>query len=337
MTCSQHLVRQLAATTRRSVGKALAGRPVDALVDFPNYPNVGDSAIYLGQLACLESLGVPAPRFICDFTTYDRDALRRALGDGVILLSGGGSFGDTWPTAQACREDILRSFPRHPVVQLPQSIHFSDPKSLARARRIVAEHRAFTLLVRDDDSRDLARQELGVPAHLCPDMAFCLGPITPPRPPTRDLVWLARTDVESRHPPPPSAEGMARDWIEEPATWLRRLNWTLMAATARRPQRRWRRRLQRATFRPLAQQRLTRGIAILTDARVAITDRLHGHVLSLLLGRPHVILDNSYGKISSFHAAWTANAADVQLARGPEEALERARAWLPRWRGGEGP
>lgn len=322
------LVRRLATTVERQVGEALGGRPVDALVDFPNYPNVGDSAIYLGQLACLEGLDVAPPRFVCDFTTYDRDALARSLGDGVILLTGGGSLGDVWPTAQACREDILRSFPDRPVIQLPQSIHFSDPTRMAEARRVLGSHRALTLFVRDDDSRVLAEDELGVPGRLCPDMAFGLRPITPPGAPTRDIVWLARTDVESRHPPAAGSRDLATDWAEEPPTWLRRLNWLLMGATARHPSSSLRRRLHRATFRPLARQRLARGLAILSAGRVVITDRLHGHILALLLGLPHVILDNSYGKISSFHAAWTSEASNVHLARNPAEALARARDWI---------
>lgn len=328
MTDGSDLVGRLATTVERAVEDALAGRPVDALVDFPNYPNVGDSAIYLGQLACLRALGVAPPRFLCDFTTYDREALGRSLGDGVILLTGGGSLGDVWPIAQACREDILRSFPERPVIQLPQSIHFSDPARAAKARRILRGHRAFTLFVRDDESRAVAEEKLGVPASLCPDMAFCLRSIPPPRAPTRDVVWLARTDVESRHDPPEEAHGFVTDWIDEPATWLRRFNWLLMSAVTRRPGSRLRRRLQRHTFGPLARQRLTRGLAILSDGRVVITDRLHGHVLALLLGIPHVILDNSYGKISSFHAAWTHPASRVHLARSPREALARARDLL---------
>lgn len=57
-----------------------------------------------------------------------------------------------------------------------------------------------------------------------------------------------------------------------------------------------------------------------------MTDRRHGHVLALLIDRPHVILDNSYGKISAFYRTWT-RASDVAvMCDAPEEALEVASA-----------
>ena len=63
----------------------IESQPVGAMIDFPNYSNVGDSAIYLGQLAYLRSLGVSRLDFISDFQTYDRRALAKAVDDGMEL------------------------------------------------------------------------------------------------------------------------------------------------------------------------------------------------------------------------------------------------------------
>jgi pyruvyl transferase EpsO len=97
-----------------------------------------------------------------------------------------------------------------------------------------------------------------------------------------------------------------------------------MGALRRRGLARWSRPLLRRTYSPLARQRLARGLRILSAGEVVITDRLHGHILSLMLGIPHVILDNSYGKLSSFHEAWTATADDVHFAASPADALRLA-------------
>ena len=40
-----------------------------------------------------------------------------------------------------------------------------------------------------------------------------------------------------------------------------------------------------------------------------MTDRLHVHICSLLLGRPHAVLDNSYGKIRRFMDAFSGGTA----------------------------
>jgi len=300
-------------------------RPL-AIVDFPNYPNVGDSAIYLGQLACLRALGLRAPRFICDLATYDRHALAGAVRSGTILLTGGGSLGDLWAPAQACREDIVRNFPGNRIVQLPQSVHFRSAAALRQARSVFDAHPDLTLLLRDARSLDTARNEFRARSLLCPDMAFALGPLRRPAPATRDIVWLARSDQESASPVPDAAQGLRTDWLDEPLSPLLRLNYFLMGATRRPGLARWSRPLLRRTYSPLARQRLTRGLRILSGGEVVITDRLHGHILALLLGIPNVILDNSYGKLSSFHEAWTAAADDVHFAASPADALRIATA-----------
>jgi pyruvyl transferase EpsO len=53
---------------------------------------------------------------------------------------------------------------------------------------------------------------------------------------------------------------------------------------------------------------------------------LHGHILATLLGIPHVILDNSYGKLSSFYRQWTNDTDGIVFAEDSREALEMARA-----------
>jgi pyruvyl transferase EpsO len=261
-------------------------------------------------------------------------------------------------------------------VQLPQTIHFGSRPTLDRARRIVDSHPRFHLLVRDARSLDIARREFDVPSSLCPDMAFCLGPLDRSTPPVTDVVWLSRTDAESAHPAmstpmldglgsagldgittlngqepdlprdrrvhagarpsdphdsrsiaPPGAIDVA-DWIDEPVTPLLRANYALMGLTLRAPAVRFPRQLLMRTFEPLARQRLGRGLHILSAGRVVITDRLHGHILSLLLSIPHVLLDNSYGKIASFYETWTRESSLVRFAGSAGEAVRIAREWI---------
>lgn len=61
-----------------------------------------------------------------------------------------------------------------------------------------------------------------------------------------------------------------------------------------------------------------------------VTDRLHGHILSILLGLPHVVLGDRHGKVRRFREAWT---RDYDLARWretPQEALELATSLVRR-------
>jgi exopolysaccharide biosynthesis predicted pyruvyltransferase EpsI len=94
----------------------------------------------------------------------------------------------------------------------------------------------------------------------------------------------------------------------------------------------------------VSREHLRRGIELLSSAAVVVTDRLHAHVLSLLLGIPHVVTDNVSGKIRSFYETWTSESELVTWADSLEQGLQIARhlasdqrAWSgSRTRGGPG-
>ncbi|MEO1222550.1 MAG: polysaccharide pyruvyl transferase family protein, partial [Pseudomonadota bacterium] len=58
-------------------------------------------------------------------------------------------------------------------------------------------------------------------------------------------------------------------------------------------------------FDTLTEMRVKRGFAMLSRGRAVATDRLHGHIMSVLLGIPHFVSDNSTGKLTAFGEAWT--------------------------------
>jgi pyruvyl transferase EpsO len=302
----------LIASLRKQIDEVLrplvAGETRAALLDFPNHANVGDSAIWLGEVAGLRSLGVERFCYTCDYDTYSPAQLRETIGDGVILLHGGGNLGDLWPEHQLFREKVIRDFPEQRIVQLPQSVWFQNPVNLARARDVFENHPRLTLLVRDRQSLEFARNEFEVATSLCPDMAFCLGPLSPPSPTNDRVVWLARTDQESRMPEEGCQEpGVERvDWLDEPVNELMELNWLLSGRLCKDAEASpWLREAVSLTYNPLARERVRRGCRLLGAGRTVITDRLHGHILCLLLGIEHFLLDNTYGKLSSFYQTWT--------------------------------
>jgi exopolysaccharide biosynthesis predicted pyruvyltransferase EpsI len=304
-----------------------------ALVDFPNYSNVGDSLIWLGELAYLRSVRVRI-RYAADMRTYSKTTLERKVGAGPILISGGGNFGDIWPAHQEFRYKVMRDFPKTPIIQLPQSIHFEDKNNLHTAADRIGEHRNFTLCVRDAKSRAIAQEHFRCPVVLCPDMAFALGHLERLGNPDMDVVWLRRTDKESMAgggsrdvPAMDLPDGwLSADWLDEPVTLLARVENRLNRTLSRHPDRFG---SLEAVARPIwnqrARQRLDRGRRLLSRGRLLVSDRLHGHILAVLLGMPQVLIDNSYGKLSSFHEMWTHGAPSVTFARSAREAIECAR------------
>jgi exopolysaccharide biosynthesis predicted pyruvyltransferase EpsI len=298
-----------------------------ALLDFPNYSNVGDSAIWLGEIAWLQRSGVEIV-YACDTTTYSRTHLADRIGSGPILLNGGGNLGDFWIEHQWFRERVIQEFPDNPIVQLPQTIHFIDDWGVSEARRIFNAHQRLTVLCRDQHSLDFARRQFSATSELCPDMAFALGAIPRPTPADDDVLWLCRTDAESQGAAVSVVDAGAKcvDWLDEAPTPLRDRNRTLSQRLDPHITDSETLDALMATYEPLSRARLTRGCSLLSRATVVVTDRLHGHVLCLLLGIPHVLLDNNYGKIRGFHETWTRDCPLVHWAASPTEAVELAEA-----------
>jgi pyruvyl transferase EpsO len=308
-TASQAGPLALIARLNAAITSALApyqpGAPF-ALVDFPDHANVGDNAIWLGTLAHFRRSG-RHPAYVCSKDSFDPAALAAAAPDGPIYITGGGNFGDLWPAHQNFRCDLLRRFFGRPIIQLPQTIHFADPANIAETRRAIAAHSSFVLLVRDHASQAFATANFDCPVLLCPDMAFCLGPLARPRPPSHRLLYLLRNDQESRSAVPPTihshmTEALVMDWPDEPPAISEALIGDLQAAFAAGlinsfP----------GLTRRLATIRLSRGIQTLALGRHVVTDRLHGHILCTLLGIPHTVLDNNYGKLSRFIETWSTN------------------------------
>jgi len=287
-----------------------------ALIHFPNHANVGDSAIWLGQRKLLKTLKLKDV-YNCDYRTYKQSHMsERITTDTIILLSGGGNIGDIWSEEHGFREAIISGFPKNKIIQLPQSISFSNTSNLKRAQRIFEGHRDFTLFVRDKASLAFARDNFNCNTSLCPDMALQLGNLARPVMPTRRLVCLLRSDKESK-----GFAEQAKTLLLEPCDWLNetarfeKIN-RLVTGLWKPGQEIWRRLdfCIGAVYDMTAEARLFRGLRLLSAGEIVVTDRLHAHILCLLMNIPHILLDNSYGKVKHFVEAWTKASPLVQLA-----------------------
>ena len=331
------LCSRLGYRVQAEVARALGSADEIALVNFPHVRNIGDSAVWLGTLAVLGRLGVTIA-YDCEPSAYRRARLAARLGErGTVLIQGGGNLGDVHRPQQGVRERVLRDFPHARVVQLPQSIRFRHDQARERFGALARSHDDFTLITRDRASLAIARDVLGVRATLAPDMAFGLGPLERAGAPSHDVAWLSRGDRGD----PGCCEG-ASDGSIDRFDWAgrlseRRLGWRVRAlgrirrALAGPPPRRGpgagaRMALAARLHRPLARGRLTTGVALLSAGRAVLTDRLHGHILALQLGIPHVTIEDGEGKLRGALEEWTGTAEIAHWRESPAAGLEAAMA-----------
>ena len=310
---SDETLRFLRAEIDRVLVPLIAGHERHiCLIDPPNHPNVGDSAILLGELAFLKARFPRSKISFFDLDSYSGRGEPLIDRASIILVHGGGNFGDLYPRHQDLRLRLLRRFPDKRIVQLPQSISFADPAALARTAEAIAMHGDFHLLVRDRVSHAFAAENFACRTWLSPDMAFWLD--LSAKLPMHDVLCLLRSDkeavadhraiVDTVRTHAGSMEVL--DWMDEPNTLIRRIDRRLLSQTHRQPRRTWPLMpVMLAIRRRYAQDRVDAGIDLLSRGRLVVTDRLHAHIMGCLMGIPHLVFDSLDGKISALYRTWT--------------------------------
>jgi pyruvyl transferase EpsO len=327
------LIDTLSAKVHDFVRQHVPQGPV-ALIDYPQHENVGDSAIWTGEIEALDHERWPIA-YVAERRFHNDAEMMRRLRHGTIVLHGGGNLGDLWPLHQRFRESIVDRHPSTKIVQLPQTVFFRDESARVAAGEVLLRHSDFTIAARDRRSFDLLRS-MGLRSELVPDAAFCLGPMARPRPLQRDrgarVLWLGRTDHESLIASQASRDIIVTDWLRSPkppVTEVRARALFHLTVFMHRCRHHGYGRLPVSTplsvlYLKAAQLRVLRGAHLLSNADVVITDRLHAHILCLLLGIPHVVLPDRFGKLSTFWHAWTSGSRLATWCNTPEEALTTA-------------
>jgi pyruvyl transferase EpsO len=305
-----------------------------ALLDFPMYSNVGDSAIWAGELSYLRDREARVV-YRSTWHTHHGPTLRRLLGpDGIVLLTGGGNFGDLYARHQRLRRRVFEELGDRRIVQLPQTVNFSSDRALDEFAAAHGHLDGLVVLVRDEQSRDLLTGVLARDPVLAPDMAFALGPLERGAA-SQDVLALLRTDHETAgHRDDAHVRGLQPlDWLDE-----RRDGggpWDRVVDTLGRGQRLMPGASARAggvvLGRALDQRALRevrRGTALLSRGRVVVTDRLHAHLLATLLGIPQVVLADRHDKVRRASALWVGEHRWIRHAATVEQAAVEAEALL---------
>lgn len=269
-----------------------------------SHHNVGDVALTVAEWRLLREGGT----WVVISTTSDRPnppAVSIPV-DAAFVVHGGGNIGDLYPSELALRVAALREHSRSPMLQMPQSIYFKNLSNADDYRRSVAGARGYVLLVRDRDSYEWAERYLDCHVELIPDSALTLGRLSMSVTPSSPLLALLRADAEAvaGRPPVPSS-AVVVDWPTEGRfrqdlkLWPRWTRDFALEHSINLPA-----RLDQYLIRKVSYVRLERGLELLSRGRCIITDRLHGHILTTLLGIPQIVLDNSYGKVLGFVDTW---------------------------------
>ena len=289
------------------------------LLDLPYYSNIGDTLIWEGTKEYLETL----PYKCLYYASKDSFVYRKLPKDVVILLQGGGNFGDLYRLHSEFRKKIIELYPDNKVIILPQTAFYEDNEMLILDAEFYSQHRNVTICAREQYTYDLLKKHFKNEILLMPDMAFFinlkkykLGKET------GKVLYLKRIDKEfskndEKIEIPKNAE--IHDWptyeysfhkekiVETLYCKFRRL-----LSILRFPNRiiaklnDWKRNYFYRQFY------VQLGIDFLSPYSLIFTTRLHVMILSVLLHKKLHLINNTSGKVINFYDTWLKDVDDIE-------------------------
>lgn len=275
------------------------------LLDVPYYTNIGDTLIWEGTREFLKTLPHKC-LYTASVETYKYRPLPK---NTVILLQGGGNFGDLWRRHQGLRQTVIKSYPNNRIIILPQTVFYNNNSVFAEDAKILNSHKDLHICARDAKSLEYLKKALTCNLLLVPDMAFCISKRTLNKyrkEETEKALFLKRNDPEL-------CEYNFASYIKETGEQLHTGDWPTMEQQFKTKnyldKLLWHKeRLGRIPdiyadwiFRP---HQVKKGIEFVSQYKKVYTTRLHVAILSVLLDKKIVFFDNSYGKNRSFYETW---------------------------------
>lgn len=281
------------------------------LVGTSVYGNLGDQAISQAEMTFLtdsfpEHTVIELPN---NYYLYQNKLVKENITtDDVLVINGGGFMGTLWPAGEDMARDVVTSFKNNKVVILPQTIFFSNNETgkleLEKSKAIYQNHPNITLFVRDSRSLHFANEHLRgnllQDIQLVPDIVTYLNrDIQSDR--RNTILFCMRTDKEKVD------------------------NDTQLAAVEAY--------LAKNNNLPIVRQdtvvderidlynrdeELDKMLAYFYDAKLVITDRLHGMVLSAITGTPCLALNNVSGKVKG-QFEWLEHLGYVKYVEDPSQ------------------
>eukprot|EP00919_Chromeraceae_sp_WS-2016_P033099 GHVR01078187.1.p1 GENE.GHVR01078187.1~~GHVR01078187.1.p1 ORF type:complete len:771 (+),score=129.06 GHVR01078187.1:197-2509(+) len=298
-------------------------------VGVPDHPNRGDSAILEGARELLRRFDVQIVNYthlldnkwegVLESFNETIPISRRAL-----VWHGGGNFGDLYYYHERTRLITLNQFHEYNIVSFPQTMNFKSEELLNRTIEKYRNHQQrIVMSARDTITYNKMKKHfnmLHVDIHKSPDLAFMLGDQRHMRlDPVVDILVHARQDNEDELVDVLDKKKKMKDLTQEdlktlvtaaaqslidqgdprPIQWFENLSILIDDWVPSEPDRLHGNMMERCTMR------CDDGMKFLSRGRVVITNRLHGHILMILMGIPHVVLMDKFGKLETFSKAYT--------------------------------
>lgn len=292
------------------------------LLELPYYCNIGDLLIWEGEKDFLAKIPYKC-LYKASLFSYNKNY--KIPSNAIILLQGGGNFGDLWERSQEFRLYIINKFPHNKIIIFPQTVFYANESKMHQDALLMSAHSNLTICARDMVSFDLLKANFKNDILLLPDMAFCINVETLLKYRVNyknEILFVKRGDKEFKKYSLNFTSNIpvtVSDWptyehrlfldyvmkgLEKISTLLNRydvkirllysfIDWYAISI-----------------YKPYL---LKKGVRFISEYKYIYTSRLHVAILSILLSKEFSFLDNFYGKNSQFYNTWLRDMDKIEM------------------------
>lgn len=293
------------------------------LYGLPYYKNVGDVLIWEGELEFLKKIRHKCVG-TCAWDNYPKIELPHNV---IILITGGGYFGDMWRNAF---ENVLKGIEKNKnnkIIFLPNTVFYNESKIMEEDVKYLSLFPNLIICARDNVSFKILKNNFKNDVVLVPDMAFYIKTSLinkwARKRPKRNILYFKRNDKEF----PGNTQLLQKtnidihDWnsMEKDSFQMRTFNQILyrkkhLSKINFKLAFKFSSWLYKNMFRKIL---IKEGCSQLSAYQHIITTRLHAMILGCMLNRQVKMIDNNYGKLSSFYYTWLNDCDNVTVYENP--------------------
>jgi len=275
-----------------------------------DYGNIGDLAISAAQALFLAKYAnfphvvrIPISR-----TNALLRSVKSQINPGdLITIVGGGNMGSLYPDIEKLRQLVIRTFPKNRIVCFPQTLDWADSvesdRTLTRIVRVYSQHPNLHVFARESVTQRkldaLFRSHSSVHIGYAPDIVLSataseLGSVVDAAP--AGILLCLRDDREC------ALDSAQRSELQ-----------TALAHTGHHLEMTDTHAGGSGLSEALCAQLVGEKVNQFGAAKLVVTDRLHGMILSVIAGTPCLVLPNSNHKIRQTWKDWLGDAPQVRF------------------------
>lgn len=238
--------------------------------------------------------------------------------DAVILIHGGGNVGNLYRKLTDEYLKLVRSFPNQKTIIMPQTINYQGNIEQAESdAKVFGINKDFIISARSRESYEFLKAHYSpTKSIISPDAAFFIGPLEPINESFYDIFILKRIDNEKKY---------------SEKNWNAAIDRHLSFKYSYRTNDWYDYRIDSSNMNSFTNQSVLLMNKMISQGKIIVTDRLHASIFALLIGRPHVIIDEKHKKIYNTREFAFENKSECEqkytrsyYSTNPDDALRKA-------------